>query len=106
MNVGADKGAPFEIARLLVPARSAVSRTWPAAFLATLHRAAPHVTEGSITGRQGIEMITLRERQSAIITEPLNMGFHAHLGVIRRPLRSAVEIDVELNLQSSNIFFQ
>src|SRR3989442_2949337 len=77
-----------------------------AALFASLHRTAPHIAKSSVARGERIVMIALREGQRSIVAESLDVRFDPHLGVIRRPLGATIEINVELNLQSPNVFLK
>src|SRR5450432_3555565 len=77
-----------------------------ATFFTTLHCAPPEITEGGIARCQGVEVVTLCIAQRAIVSQPLDDRFHTVLGVIRRPLRGAIKIDIKLDLQAANIFLK
>ena len=51
-------------------------------------------------------MIALCEIKCAVVTQPLEMRLNAHSGVIRRAFGAAIKIDIKLNLQTTDVFFE
>jgi len=106
MDICANKCAAFKIARRLATSRRAGEGGRIAAFLAALHRAPPEIAKRGVSRGQRIEVIALGEGKCAIIAEPFDVGLYPHLGIIGWALGSAVKINIELDLQSPNIFVQ
>src|SRR5438093_12947952 len=50
-------------------------------------------------------MIALCEIQRPIVPESLEVRFKPQLRIVRRSLRRAVEVNVELNLKATNVIF-
>src|SRR5262249_24996173 len=76
-----------------------------ASFFAILHCATPHFAERRIPSGERIVEVPLRKTQGSIVAQPLQLRLNAHLSVVGRTLRTPVEVNVKLDLQTSNIFF-
>jgi hypothetical protein len=51
-------------------------------------------------------MIPLGVTERSVVTKTFDQSFDPALGVVRRSLRCAVEIDVELYFEAADVFFQ
>src|SRR5215813_7137597 len=69
-----------------------------AAFFTTLQCSPPQLAEGVIPRRERVVLEPLCVSKSAIVKQSLDVRLDTVLGIVRRPLRRAVEIDIKLNL--------
>src|SRR5690349_19571154 len=81
----------------------AVLRSRVSPLFAPLHRSPPQFAKRSEAGHQGVVAKALREGQSAVVAYALEGSLNTVLQIIGRPLGPAVEEDVELYLELSNI---
>src|SRR6185369_9616086 len=90
-----------------VPLRTGPGRrSCIATFFTSLHRAAPEISKGVITRGERVIAITLSEIYGAVVGESFEQGLDAPFGVVGWALRTAVEEDVKLNAQTTDVFFQ
>src|SRR6266404_7023787 len=102
LHISARKFGPLK-RRIWIPRQWSRTACRPAPFFAILQGATPELIERSISRCQGIEVISLGKTQRAIISETFQVRFEAKLCIVWWPLQSAVEIDIELDLEPANI---
>src|SRR5258706_10477877 len=77
-----------------------------AAFLSTLHRAAPKVTESVVAGTQRVVAVALGKGETAVIPYALHDCVNATFRIVRWPFCGAVEEHIKLDFQPPNVFFE
>src|SRR5437764_10605864 len=102
LHIGARKFRPFK-RNIWISHQPSRFASRSASFFAILKGATPELIERVISRGQSIEVITLCKIQRAIVAETFQMRFETKLCIVWRPLQSAVEIDIELDLEPANI---
>src|ERR1044072_8420565 len=77
-----------------------------ATFFTSLHRAAPEISKRVITCGQRVVTITLGKIYRAVVSERFEQGLDAPLCVVGRSFRTAIEEDVKLDPQTTDVVFQ
>src|SRR5215217_5433383 len=76
-----------------------------ATLFTSLHRATPEVSKGVITCGQRVVAITLGKVYRAVVGEPFEQRLDAPFSVVGWALRTAVEENVKLDPQTSDVVF-
>ena len=71
-----------------------------------LHRSPPQFTIRREPRNQTIEFVALTIREPAVIEQPLDLRLKARSGFERWTLHCPVEVNIELDLQPSNVLFK